>query len=409
METSTLAVPTASAPVSLAAETPAPDTRFEIGLVMAGAVSAGAYTAGVVNFLFEALTNWHDPALQRAELGWTGAEPLHDVRLKTMAGASAGGMCAALTAISVLDGSTARFKQAWVADIDSSKLLAPDDLATIGSLSDLRSVLNCEVLDSIAAQAITLPPAVAPWPAWLGNQLDFYLTLTNLNGLTYEVAQMGGSPQRFIDHADRIQFRLLKPGQPAPAPPNPALVVLRAAPRSELTPKELAAWDMLKTAALATGAFPVALLNRELAFPNEYFDKRAWWFGGTERPGYVKRAAEPDEKQSPYDTQPAPYLYVDGGVTDNNPLELVRRTLAGSPDGKLRNAQSPSEARRALLLIDPFPSELSEGAYCQLERSLGKVVPQLYKALLNQDELVVVANHSRPGRRPAECARRGRA
>ena len=31
---------------------------FEIGLVMAGAVSAGAYTAGVVDFLIEALDTW---------------------------------------------------------------------------------------------------------------------------------------------------------------------------------------------------------------------------------------------------------------------------------------------------------------------------------------------------------------
>jgi hypothetical protein len=32
---------------------------FEIGLVMAGAVSAGAYTAGVVDFLIQALDQWH--------------------------------------------------------------------------------------------------------------------------------------------------------------------------------------------------------------------------------------------------------------------------------------------------------------------------------------------------------------
>ena len=378
--------PTASAPVSLPTEAPVPATTFEIGLVMAGAVSAGAYTAGVINFLFEALDNWHNPAVLRAKLGWTGAEPPHAVRLKTMAGASAGGMCAALTAISVLDGSTDRFRQAWVEEIDSTKLLAPNDLAQLDSLGGLLSVLNCEVLDAIADKAITLPPTVAPWPRWLGEQLDFYLTLTNLNGLTYEVTQVGGSPQRFIDHADRIQFRLLKPGAaPTPPPaPDPSLRPLRAAPRSQLTPAEAANWDELKTAALATGAFPVALLNRELAFRNEYFDHRTWWYGGQQRPDYVQRAAGPDENQEPYRTTPAPYLFVDGGVTDNNPLELVRRTLANSLDGKAQNPRGATDARRALLLIDPFPSELSEGAYRRLERSLGQVLPALYRALLNQ-------------------------
>ena len=37
--------------------TPARNT-FELGLVMAGAASAGAYTAGVIDFLFEALQAW---------------------------------------------------------------------------------------------------------------------------------------------------------------------------------------------------------------------------------------------------------------------------------------------------------------------------------------------------------------
>ena len=31
---------------------------FELGLVMAGAISAGAYTAGVVDFLLQALEEW---------------------------------------------------------------------------------------------------------------------------------------------------------------------------------------------------------------------------------------------------------------------------------------------------------------------------------------------------------------
>ena len=32
-----------------------PNKSFEIGLVMAGAVSAGAYTAGVIDFLLQSL------------------------------------------------------------------------------------------------------------------------------------------------------------------------------------------------------------------------------------------------------------------------------------------------------------------------------------------------------------------
>ena len=34
------------------------DNTFRIGLCMAGAVSAGAYTAGVMDYLLEALEEW---------------------------------------------------------------------------------------------------------------------------------------------------------------------------------------------------------------------------------------------------------------------------------------------------------------------------------------------------------------
>lgn len=39
--------------------------KFQVGLCMAGAVSAGAYTAGVMDYLLEALNQWekrrHEP------------------------------------------------------------------------------------------------------------------------------------------------------------------------------------------------------------------------------------------------------------------------------------------------------------------------------------------------------------
>ena len=48
---------------------------FEIGLVMAGAVSAGAYTAGVIDFIYEALDAYY---AARVQPDWNG--PRHDVR-----------------------------------------------------------------------------------------------------------------------------------------------------------------------------------------------------------------------------------------------------------------------------------------------------------------------------------------
>ena len=66
---------------------------FRMGLAMAGAVSAGAYTAGVMDYLLEALENWQNAK----ELGIPGV-PKHRLLIEVLSGASAGGMTAILTA-----------------------------------------------------------------------------------------------------------------------------------------------------------------------------------------------------------------------------------------------------------------------------------------------------------------------
>ncbi|MGY2134416.1 patatin-like phospholipase family protein [Hymenobacter sp. HD11105] len=405
METSSPSAETSTAPAAAAAAAskifeaykvskaspPAPHT-FELGLVMAGAVSAGAYTAGIVDFLFTALDSWYDAGLQQALLAevlpaedypvFPGArtQPLHDVRLKTMAGASAGGMCAVLTAISALEGSTEKFYQAWVEDIDIAPLLDPSDLTgEKGHPNAWKSVLNCQVLDEIARTCL-IRPAQARWPKWMASdQLDFFLTLTNLNGLTYEVTQTGGAAQRFTDHADRMQFRLLAPTRAAVAPTDPSFdPALFELPSANGGAAGARAWDQLGKAALSTGAFPVALLSRIMTLDNPYYERR--WYGAQPRPPYVDRAGAPDVKFHPAGGD---YLFVDGGMTNNEPLELARRALTNDPSGLKHNDPDGKTARRAVVMIDPFPSD-SATDFTALQQELGPLVARLFAALLNQ-------------------------
>ena len=70
---------------------------FEIGLVMAGAVSAGAYTAGVIDYLLETLETW-----QQEKDSGNIYVPQHSVLIKVMTGASAGGMTTAITVAELL-------------------------------------------------------------------------------------------------------------------------------------------------------------------------------------------------------------------------------------------------------------------------------------------------------------------
>lgn len=70
-------------------------------------------------------------------------------------------------------------------------------------------------------------------------------------------------------------------------------------------------------------------------------------------------------------------LCVDGGAMDNEPLELVRRALAGWNG---RNPRKGSEANRAVLLVDPFPNKDQPGP--GEEAGLLKAVLPLFNALV---------------------------
>ena len=67
---------------------PAPDT-FEIGLVLGGTVSAAAYTAGVVDFLIQALDAWTVAKNK-------GDGPNHKAIFKIFAGTSGGALTSVL-------------------------------------------------------------------------------------------------------------------------------------------------------------------------------------------------------------------------------------------------------------------------------------------------------------------------
>ena len=70
---------------------------FHLGITMSGAISAGAYTAGVLDYLIEALDAWEEKKRQGA------AVPDHHIGLKVISGASAGSITAAIGVIALCD------------------------------------------------------------------------------------------------------------------------------------------------------------------------------------------------------------------------------------------------------------------------------------------------------------------
>lgn len=329
---------------------------FDIGLVMAGAISAGAYTAGALDFLIEALEAW-----QRAKDAGE-AVPSHGARIKVMAGASAGGICGAIAAVALghdfahvtprtMGQATNPLFQSWVKSIDIAPLLETGDLEDD---QPLFSLLNTRRLDEIVAAVLATagPPKARPYVA---DPLPVRLSVGNLRGVPYAFGLKGntGAGHAMALHGDDASFSI---ADARPADLKPGWTWLRR-------PNGEAAWAAFGTAALATGAFPLFLRARGLAREShEALDHRAFVLPGdgtADGPAKVIEipAAWPAPKPDP--AAPYRFLSVDGGIIDNEPLGLAHEILAGGPLG--RNPRAGHAATRALLMIDPFVEDTALG------------------------------------------------
>jgi predicted acylesterase/phospholipase RssA len=345
---------------------------FEFGLVLAGAISAGAYTAGVVDFLLEALDAWEAAKARETE---RGAVPRHGVKLKVITGSSAGGMTAAILAGMLgeprpPEGTRSRLHRLWVDGIDIEDLLGTRDLDDRDG-KPIRSLLDSTALDRVAADAFPSEAAgEPPERPFLANPVHLLLTLTNLRGVPYRFDLNGARATNYQMrlHADYRHFELARPGLEEDEPRRPARAGAGAA---RYEPRRLGwrhyqqfGWDLLREAALATGAFPFGLAPRVLRRKIEEYEAR------DPNPFAIRDVLRREIAQgkapplAPYwpDAMPDDYGFacVDGGVIDNEPLELARRVLledhdAGGPGRGRRGGVGPEHANHALVLVDPFP------------------------------------------------------
>ncbi|HSO42486.1 MAG TPA: hypothetical protein VLR47_06560 [Rhodospirillales bacterium] len=348
-----------------------PARTFEVGLVMAGAVSAGAYTAGVIDFLLQALEAW-----ERAK--GTGADvPDHSVQIRAAAGSSAGGIISALTAMipftghhPIRDLASARgaatpanadrnlLYRCWVRDIDIRMLLQTADIR--GDAGVVPSLLDGTGLAAVADGAVaSVRAAIASGrcqtrPAYFANPLQLYLCLTNLRGLPYviEMVTAGGvRGHRVTCHADFAHFAVLDAGagkaEPLPAGVHP---VNWPATAGNLRPD---GWGCLRDAALATSAFPGGLPARAFSNLPAFYQATPWCAPAGSLVDALSPVINLDVACAP--ERPYEFWCVDGGLINNEPVEFARMALAGGRD--VHNARDPRQCDRAVLMIDPLPDD----------------------------------------------------
>ncbi|MBD0386769.1 MAG: hypothetical protein ICV54_09630 [Nostoc sp. C3-bin3] len=370
--------------------------HFEIGIVMAGAVSAGAYTSGVIDFFFEALDQWYEQkAKQQEQYGDDFSKweiPPHDVLIKAMSGASAGAIVAAITASSLhsdiipvvgnpLKSITNKLYESWVQRIDISELLKTQDLEN--PKAPVLSFLDPTILDELGRDVLNIKSTGKKRP-YIDDPFEVYLCVTNLRGVPYVIKSQGANSNfkghYMVKHADYMHFAIGEhSGEVEGA--------------IALTPdkSDISNWEILINSALASSAFPVGLPPRKLERTSiDEYEKRLWEIP-TRDPMETRicseyRSISPDKDLVAQDSYE--FVTVDGGIISNEPIELVRLALRGN---KQRNPRGGQQANRATLLIDPFPNDVDA---VNPKSNLLDLVLRIFRSFINQnrfkaDELIL--------------------
>lgn len=319
---------------------------FYLGLTMAGAVSAGAYTAGVMDFLIEALDEWEN------RKGLDNV-PTHRVKIPVIGGASAGGMTGIITASAIhnkiepvrelgnnilAEQPRNKFYHSWVDLIREDMFPLMLDNADI-SEGKIYSLLNSQFIDEVASRAIHANSEAWVQRPYFEEHLKIFVTLSSLQGICFNVGFRGGikSTNYYISrHSDYAAFILNRSDEHYA---SDGWIPLDFRNNVNI--------NVARDAAMATGAFPLGLRSRKLSRLSRHVNELSWHKDIT--------GIQPIEGDS-YET-----LNVDGGLINNEPFEKVRDVLkAITGQTKPEEYQDYNKFRSTILMIDPFPSELEK-------------------------------------------------
>lgn len=322
------------------------ENTFYIGLCMAGAVSAGSYTAGVMDYLLEALGEWEK---RKNEPG----VPTHKVQIPVMGGASAGGMTSILTTTVLnslhipidkptenllADHPENKFYHTWV-DLSQGdvleKMLDTADIKNGGLVSGLNSAF----IDEIAQRVVAMEADKTKWlplPAYIKPGLKIFSTLTNLEGFNYTADFGPDKPQtrkyHMSIHNDYACFELTESD-----------IIGSNGGWIPLNLKNDVNIDLARDAAIATGAFPIGLKSRLLNRDASYVNSNLW---------LKKYLSNNPVEAGNYQT-----LNVDGGLINNEPFEKVRDVLYELTGQEAKNYRDFDKFTSTVLMIEPFPTQ----------------------------------------------------
>ncbi|HEX6190767.1 MAG TPA: patatin-like phospholipase family protein [Chitinophagaceae bacterium] len=337
------------------------DKTFHLGLCMAGSISAGAYTAGVIDYLFEALNNW-----EAKKNKGDASVPDHDVLIDVFGGSSGGGITAAIALFAqqekispmrlennrpTNDGGYNLLYDTWVQMTGSNdvfaEMLDPSDV----KMEYVPALMNSGFIDTIAGYFKDYLYKYKGQPfstkSYINDRAELFLTLFNITGIKYQLLAKSGAEgvirQYATEHRDMAHFRIARQYE------NDGRMPLDFSNTDII--------DILIDSAMATGAFPIGLSSRFVSRPkrfiwdNPYINKngRFTW-------DKIKLDVEGHDTNREVDGKEIyKSLNSDGGVANNEPIEIARHILQGIRKDMYGSAYENCD-NTSVILIDPFPS-----------------------------------------------------
>lgn len=304
---------------------PAPRDTVRVALAVSGGISKGSYQAGVMYGLLQAIRSWEDSTQMEGQT------------LVAVTGASAGNINALLTAldycrIKLPRADSSALAQAWLPvgyqSLLVDRTMSDGERARQGKLSALlRSDFLGRVIGSRVLEQMPKTDFYRP-----GCRVPIGITVTRSVPGTYEVGNSIEVPNsRFavvagVETQDDggIRLRRLQFDEPSIERGLGALIDLETSCDGTINP------NRFLDAVLASAAFPVA-------FPAVSFDY------STRRPGSPALCKGPPQERG---------RFLDGGVFDNNPLDLlgglVEANLPASDVAVVTLVRSLTEAEATL-------------------------------------------------------------
>lgn len=378
---------------------------FHLGLSMAGTVSAGTYTGGTLVEIINWLSAWQKARTAGVTLKAIvdtvnfkvgdeirlepSAIPNHFVKIKSLSGASGGGVSAMLLLAGLALGKPEEFLRDIWTRIDI------DGMLNTGDLSDgekIFSLLNVKPIDDMVAELMSKKFGEEDFAKeldYLDDHIEIFLTLASYEGIPFSVSPAEGNKVSYgvhRTHLDYIKFNFSKNGVPAPEKPNlPYAHNLVFKKNSSLG--DLNSWKQFINSCPATAAFPGGFSPRVLSRTrNEYTGKLFYLNYANTSDNFDYAGLKPAWTATASEHEPFKMEYADGGTFNRDPHDLARASIIESLNLPEKRINPDGENTKAcVILIDPFPSNFD------LQEDPGIAVEGIPPLLFQQVGLLVGA------------------